>query len=35
MGSYYPSRYPRLAEKTRNDPNSILFISNAKSTTEI
>jgi hypothetical protein len=28
IGSYYPSRYPRLAERLRNDPNSFLFASN-------
>lgn len=28
LGSYYPSRYPKLVEKIRNDPNSFLFISN-------
>ncbi len=28
LGSFYPTRYPRLTEKLRNDCNSFLFLSN-------
>ena len=32
VGSFYPSRYPKMATKLRNDPNSFIFVSNEEKT---